>query len=170
MAIGSATLATPPRTSQKPDALTLAPSGAAAHLLWLRSTAGSCFGRFMIFSLLWKLRGRDAAHEERRIYRLNRKREFRMGGLCCGPPNPAPRLEIFGTKPEEILPGAPPVERGTHTARPRRHSGGLGGVAVDGREWFRSFHVMVLHNNGCEIAWPVARSKVTTCGGQTRRP
>jgi hypothetical protein len=37
--------------SQKPDAPTLPPAGTDEHFVDFRSTAGSCFGRFMIMLL-----------------------------------------------------------------------------------------------------------------------
>jgi hypothetical protein len=50
-------LAIPPRTSQKPEGPTLAPTGTEAHLVELRSTAGSCFGRFIGLLLFVELTG-----------------------------------------------------------------------------------------------------------------
>src|SRR5262245_37256086 len=44
---GSAVLAMLPRVSQKPLGPTWAPAGNEAHLAELRSTAGSCLGRFI---------------------------------------------------------------------------------------------------------------------------
>ena len=44
---GSAVLAMLPSVSQKPLGPTWAPAGNEAHLAELRSTAGSCFGRFI---------------------------------------------------------------------------------------------------------------------------
>ena len=147
-ASGAATLATPPSTSQKLEGPTLAPTGTEAYFIELRSTAGNCFGRFMVHLLS--------------IVVIQGKAGCRSGsppsrGLEC-------TQKTLSDRDERT-----PVERRTYAPGSGRHRGRLGGVAINCGNLLRPFHLMLLHHHGCGIAWPAGSSWSATCGSQTCR-
>jgi hypothetical protein len=112
--------------SKRPDAPTLAPAGTEAHLLDLRSTAGSCFGRFILFS-----------------HGSKTSRVTKRGGraaFCAALPN---RLQGPSDDWNQRARQPAPIKRRTHASSARRHRSGLS-IAINCGKLLRSFHLIIL--------------------------
>ena len=139
--------------SKRPDAPTLAPAGTEAHLLDLRSTAGSCFGRFILFS---------HGSKTSRV----KGQAGREGCFLRSPPEPT-------TGPQRRLESASSPVRPNQTKDAR-----LQRPPASQRSWYcdqlREVASVVSSHNPPRMvqglpSWWIDQRRTTTCGGQSRR-